>query len=261
MVKRRIVADLELAEEMVKVKAGDYYEHKGIKYEIVENREVPNHPRDQEVIIQRGHVLYRTQYAYAYNNETVAVVGFESDFTNDKGEKFVEFYEVESETKVTTEYKLHEDIDDVFPVEMVRDIAKKIVAGNAYVRVTDTYYLVNLVINRKSGEKFEVRVIKEDGSNIETKDIVMIEALLKVLEKVRMLDYTIIFDVKDKKPGLVLKATIGFEKNVDGQKTLFDKDQDPKSAKELLEEIRITNIEEEVIAKEETEDVQEKLVD
>lgn len=267
MVTRRIIADLDIAKQMTEVKAGDYFEHKKTKYEIRENRELPTQPGDHELIIERSHLLYKAIYSYQYvdvEGQTVpdADIVFEGVFENDKQEKFVEFSEVEAETKVTTEYKAHKDIDDIFPVETVRDIAKKIVSGQAYVKLNDLYHLENVMINRKSKEKFEVRVVKEDGSNIETKDIVLIEAFMKVLEKVRMLDYTIIFDVKEKKPSLVLKATIGFEKYDDGQKSLFDKDQDPKSAKEVIEEIKITNIEEEKITdQDEAEETTESFTD
>lgn len=254
MTTRRIIADLDIAKQMTEVKAGDFFEHKKTKYEIRENREILGKELDYELVIERSHRLYKAQYSYV-TLENGADISFTQVFTNDKGEQFVEFSEVEAETKVSTEYKSHKDIDDIFPVENVRDIAKKIVSGQSFVKLNDVYHLVNLVINRKSKEKFEVRVVKDDGSNIETKDIVMIEAFIKVLEKVRMLDYTIIFDVKEKKPSLSFKATIGFEKFDDDQKSLFDKDQDPKAAKDIIEEIKITNIEEEKIT--DTDEVEE----
>lgn len=225
--------DSNLAEEITKIESGGFYEHKREKYDIVDNRRIFDAQglasgELYELVIEYGYTYFVAQYA-----RVGKLVSFQSE---ENGR--VKFVPMVREIRLQHTYVQPKDAKDIFNPEEVVEVAKELIKGTAYIRINDEYYLINQVINRKSGTKIEAKVHLNKGV-IGTKDIVNMEAFLKVMEKTHVMDYSIVFDVKENLPSMTLKMNIGIEKSDWQQTSLFDEKENDKK----IENIEIISIE------------------
>lgn len=220
--------DETIAKEITKVKPGGFFEHKKVKYDVVDNRFLIEQ-NQFELVIEFEHTYFVTNYDYSNDELNNEIVVFNS-VENDK----VKLIPMVREVRLVHDYKQPKDAKDIFDVDAVNDITKKLVEGRAMVQINPEYSLISRVVNRKNGTKIEAEVYKNQGA-IDTRDIVNMEAFLKVMEKVYVLDFNIDFGFKKHVPMLVLKMNIGYEKMDWNQPQLFDENE----SREKLEIIHI----------------------
>lgn len=203
--------DLDLAKEISRIESGGFYEYKKEKYDVVDNRAIEKNIF--ELAIEYAHTYFVTVYSIEDEN-----ISFLSE-----SEGKVKFVPKVREIQISYEYKNSNEAKDAYDPEKVVEVIQQLKNGVAFVPINEEYYLINQVINRKNRTKIEAKTHKHKGI-VGTRDIVNIEAFLKVVEKTHIVDYAIEFKVKDNFPMLIVKMDIGIEKGDWQQQSLFDED-------------------------------------
>lgn len=231
----KMIVDLAVAREMVNVKGGGIFEHNKIKYEIADNRELPN--GDYELAIYHGFTYFVAIYGKAEYRHTF-------DSTGNKTEKIseiqfrdvidgrVHFKTLMKEVHIEHQYKPADGIADMFKPDEVVKIVESIISGTLKIMLHCSladYELTEEKIDRKNGAKAQIRVVRVprfgDTRLIGTQDEVILDGFCQVIAKVWDCSYSIVFSVKDRIPSLMIHLDLGYKLEYE-QKDMFNELED-----------------------------------
>lgn len=246
-----LYVDTAIVEKLVVLEKGKIFKHPKIApILIMQNRKTSEREDSPyELVISRMGELFRTEYQqplfFTKTEKTTVTVK--------KGKKKevktvvdrVIFTLVEPQVQLDVQYKEPQDIEDLYKPEELKFVLDDLIRGVAYVQINKDYAFNNQVVNRKGGTKVECTVLKHDenGRNklMSTEDIVRVKAILSVMEKIRILDYSITEEIKSGITRVIVKMVIGVEKRNSQQLELGD------DKKQEVEKIIVSELEEETI--------------
>lgn len=95
-------------------------------------------------------------------------------------------------------------------------VSEQILQGVSYMVYSKDYSFVNLVINRKKGlvSKFELKVLKNRGT-LDGNDVNKMIEFCYDLSDLYVLDFDVVYRIKDSIPTITIKLSMGVRKNTD----------------------------------------------